>query len=295
MHKNVDTERPGKARTRCGGAAGALDDLRETTRQLEVVNARLVASEALRTHFLANIRNEINNPLTAILGLAREMVGCAESAASRALGDALLAESFLLDFQMRNILAAAEIEAGEALPRVAQVDVRRIIEDAASSFAPLGASRDIHLETAWSGPPRGGKCFRTDPAKLSLILTNLISNAVKFAPKNSEVMIIGYRSETSLVVRVEDSGGGILPEHRELIFERFRQLAQGPAKSWQGHGLGLAVVQALLEILGGTIEVGDRPGFGSVFTFRVPESALAGPGVPHASCGNQLVYGEELL
>jgi signal transduction histidine kinase len=86
------------------------------------------------------------------------------------------------------------------------------------------------------------------------------------------------------------------PEHRDLLFERFRQLDAGPAKEWQGHGLGLAVVRALLDALEGSVEIGDRPGVGSVFTVRIPEGPAEAPGagaLPRAGGGNELVFDEE--
>jgi signal transduction histidine kinase len=280
-------------RSRLEGRERALADLRATRRTLETVNERLVAAEAVRTHFISNIRNEINNPLTAILGLAREIAARDGGGEQGTLAEALADEAFALDFQIRNILTAAEIEAGACVVRVARVDARRVLEEVVSSCSRLGAGRGIRLAFRWQGSPQDATEFPTDPAKLALIVANLVSNAVKFSPEGTEIVVAGYRAGTWLLIRVEDAGGGIPPEHRELIFERFRQLSAGPSKGWQGHGLGLAVVRALLEALGGSIEVEDRPGLGSVFTVRVPEGAVDGTVVPAAPEGNELVFGEE--
>jgi len=280
-------------RARIEGKERALADLRETTRSLEAVNARFLASEGLKSHFLANIRNEINNPLTAILGLAREIGRAADLGECRSLAGALEEEAFALDFQLRNILAAAEIEAGDAGVRTARVDVRRLVEEVAGSFTPVGAARGVRLGFRWQGSAEEASEFPTDPGKLALIVANLVSNAVKFGAADTEVAVAAYRAGAWLVVRVEDSGPGVRSEHRELIFERFWQLESGSAKGWQGHGLGLAVVRALLELLGGSIEVGDSPGLGSVFTVRIPEAGAGESGTPAAPGGNELVFGEE--
>jgi len=293
MRQLSDRDLLEEIRTRIEGKERARADLRETTRALEAVNARLLASEGLKSHFLANIRNEMNNPLTAVLGLAREIGACGDLGQCRELAAALAEEAFALDFQLRNILAAAEIEAGEASVRVARVDVRRVVEEAVASFAGLAAARQVRLDFGWLGAPEDAADFPTDPARLALVVANLVSNAVKFAPEDSEVAVAAYRAGGALVVRVEDAGSGVHPEHRELIFERFWQLESGPAKGWQGHGLGLAVVRATLEILGGAIEVGDRPGFGSVFTVRIPPSGAVAAESPRAAGGNELVFGEE--
>jgi len=101
----------------------AMTDLDAVTRKLEEVNGKLQKSEELKSRFLSNIRNEINNPLTAIIGLAEQIVDNPEPDSARQFATMIYAEAHRLDFQLQNILITAELEAGAALPEWRAVDV----------------------------------------------------------------------------------------------------------------------------------------------------------------------------
>ncbi len=270
----------------------ALFDLRMTTRRLEDVNRRLVESEALKGHFLSNIRNEINNPLAVIIAMAGEInAGIARDPAEcRTLAAAIQGEAFTLDFQMRNIFCAAEIEAGEAIPTAAQVDLRALVEATVTSFGPLAAARGVELRTSWEEEPGVESLFTTDPAKLQLILANLLSNALKFGGASAPVQVAVQRGAGELRLSVEDRGIGIDPADHAAIFERFRQLEGGLAKGYAGHGLGLSIVKALLELLGGAITVDSAAGRGSRFTALIPETSGAGGEDVFADAGNEFFF-----
>ena len=270
----------------------ALFDLRMTTKRLEDVNRRLVESEALKGHFLSNIRNEINNPLAVIIAMAGEIsAGIARDPAEcRALSAAIQSEAFTLDFQMRNIFCAAEIEAGEAIPTAAQVDLRALVEATVSSFGPLAAAQGLELRTSWEEEPGVKPFFATDPAKVQLILANLLSNALKFGGKDATVKVTVHRGADELRLSVEDRGIGIDPADHAVIFERFRQLEGGLVKGYAGHGLGLSIVKALLELLGGTITVNSAAGRGSCFTALIPETSGAGGEDVFANAGNEFFF-----
>lgn len=270
----------------------ALFDVRMTTRRLEEVNRRLVESETLKGRFLSNIRNEINNPLAVIIAMSGEIsAGIARDPAEcRTLAAAIQGEAFALDFQMRNIFCAAEVEAGESLPTAARVDVRALVESTVSSFGPAAAAQSLELRTSWEADPGVAPHFTTDPAKLQLILANLLSNAVKFGGNGPAVAVTVQRGTDGLRLSVEDRGIGIDPADHAVVFERFRQLQEGQAKGFPGHGLGLSIVKALLELLGGDITVESAPGRGCRFTVTLPE--LRGPdgGDVFADAGNEFFF-----
>ena len=270
----------------------ALFDLRMTTKRLEDVNRRLVESEALKGHFLSNIRNEINNPLSVIIAMASEIsAGIAQDPAEcRTLAAAIQGEAFTLDFQMRNIFCAAEIEAGEAIPTAAQVDLHALVEATVSSFGPLAAAQGLELRTGWEEEPGVKPFFATDPAKVQLILANLLSNALKFGGKDTAVTVTVHRGADEVRLSVEDGGIGIDPADQGVIFERFRQLEGGLVKGYAGHGLGLSIVKALLELLGGSIAVDSAAGRGSRFTALIPESRGAGGEDVFATAGNEFFF-----
>jgi len=277
---------------RVGEKNRALFDLRMTTRRLEEVNRRLIESEALKGHFLSNIRNEINNPLAAILAMAGEIAGgiAGEPAQCRALAAAIQAEAFSLDFQLRNIFRAAEIEAGEALPIPALVDLQALVGETLRSFAPLAAASGVEVRAAIDADPGLDPRFTTDPAMLQQVLANLLANALKFSDGKGEVLVGLHRGDGELRLSVEDHGIGIDPADHAAIFERFRQLETGLTKAYPGEGLGLVVVKSLLELLGGSIAVDSAVGRGSRFTASIPEAKDAGAVNVFSDAGNEFFF-----
>lgn len=268
----------------------ALRQLQAATRNLGVVNRRLLESEQVKGRFLANVRNEINNPLAAIAGIARalEAGAAADPAEAAALAATVLREAVSLDFQLRNIFAAAEIEAGETAPVIAHVDARRLVAESVEALAPLAAARRVALRLAWEA--RGDGPFRTDAGKLQLIVANLVSNAVKFSPEGGEVTVDGSCADGGVAVSVRDCGAGIPPADQHRIFERFLQLEAARAAGCGGQGLGLSVVRALVELLGGSVGIESAPGAGSTFTVHVPE---AGEAAAAWAEGGALHFGDE--
>lgn len=270
----------------------ALFDLRMTTRRLGEVNARLIESEALKGHFLSNIRNEINNPLAAILAMAGEIAGgiAREPAECRTLAAAIQGEAFSLDFQLRNIFRAAEIEAGDALPLPARVDLRPLVDATVRSFAPLADEKGLEVRTDWEIEPGREPVFATDPAMLQQILANLLSNAVKFSERGGAVRVGIRCGAQELRIGVEDRGIGIDPADHGAVFERFHQLESGRAKGYSGQGLGLSVAKALVELLGGRIVIDSAVGRGSRFTASLPETSTTGTEDVFADAGNEFFF-----
>jgi len=248
----------------------ALNDLQALTGKLEATNRRLQESEALKSHFLSNIRNEVNNPLASIIGLARQLAGgAADAGTTAAIAGLIFAEAFHLDFQMQNIFAAAELEAGEALPEVARVDVALIVGSVLDSLRHQAEAKGLRvLRRGAASLP-----FVTDAGKLSLMLSNLLANALEFTPPGGEVEVACAIDEQGLQVAVRDSGPGVEAGMREAIFDRFRQLDTGSTKNHRGHGLGLSVVGALAQLLGGSIRPGEGDGGGALFVLTLPPAA----------------------
>jgi signal transduction histidine kinase len=244
----------------------ALHDLQTMTRKLEDVNAKLQDSEALKSQFLSNIRNEINNPLSSIIGLARQVMdGASEDPAS--IAAIIHAEAFSLDFQLRNIFLAAELEAGEVEPSFSHSDVAGLVDGTLALFRyqveekGLKVSCDIPEDLT----------FVSDAEKLQAVLNNLVANAVEFSPEGGTVSIVAENADGFLKLKVVDSGIGIAPEDQGKIFDRFRQLESGSTKGHLGHGLGLSIIRAVCDLLGGTVELESDVGKGCSFTLSLPE------------------------
>jgi signal transduction histidine kinase len=269
MEKLTDQELLDALRERLDDNRRALNDLRAVTLKLEATNRRLQESEALKSHFLSNIRNEINNPLTAIMGLAAQlMAGGAIEGRSERIGRLIHAEAFCLDFQLGNIFAAAELEAGEAAPAPCRTDVVAILDEVLGQLAHWSAGKGLTVrrDVAGSLP------FVTDAPMLQRMLLNLLANAVEFSPEGGLIEVEMEVTAGELRTVIRDRGPGIAPADQAAVFDRFRQLDGGSTKSHRGHGLGLSITRSLAELQGGCVTLVSAPGEGSVFTLLLPQA-----------------------
>ena len=184
-------------------------------------------------------------------------------------------DAFNLDFQLKNIFVAAKIEAGEIAPNVAKVNIRTLLQNVMDSFNIISRKMGISFDIQFNIEHGFGKnfYFKTDSEKLKLILSNLINNALKYSYKDSKVIIsVWLDEEDVLMLSVRDFGTGISEKNQQTIFQRFKRLDTGINSINRGHGLGLSITKALLDVLSGKIEITSVKGEGSTFTISVPES-----------------------
>ncbi|MFO7984219.1 MAG: HAMP domain-containing sensor histidine kinase [Desulfuromonadales bacterium] len=245
----------------------ALQDLSALTKKLEEVNNKLQDSEGLKSHFLSNIRNEINNPLTSILGLSNQLMdGAMEPQKRIATASLIYSEAFTLDFQLRNIFMAAELEAGEALPAFSHVDIDNLVVSALDLFRHQAELKKITVVPSCPGD----LYFTTDAQKLQIIVHNLLANAIEYTGEGGRVEVEAETRDGQLQIAVRDSGQGISKKDRKAIFDRFRQVEMGTTKTHRGHGLGLSIVGALADLLGGKVEMESSSSAGSTFILELP-------------------------
>ncbi|MDH3998396.1 MAG: HAMP domain-containing histidine kinase [Desulfuromonadales bacterium] len=269
MRKLSDEELIEEIRQRFEFNHNALADLQALTQKLEQMNERLKESEALKSQFLSNIRNEINNPLSAIMGLSGQCLSrnqnhevCIKTARM------IYSEAFSLDFQLQNIFIAAELEAGDAVPSYAQVELASVLDGCLEKLLYRVEEKKLQLETT---VPEG-LVFATDAQKVETILMNLLANAVEFCDAGGKVEVqVGLEPDGRLQIAVSDNGPGIPPKYQEFIFDRFRQIEVGSTKGHRGHGLGLSICWSIIELLGGEINLDSQPGEGSRFVLILPQ------------------------
>ncbi len=274
----------------------AINDLRTLTDELQEVNDKLKASEALKSHFIANINNEIINPFASVLGLSKSILEVKENNWEKVqkLAQLIFVESFQLDFQLKNIFAAAEIEAGHIYPQLSNVDVKQVIQGVIDDFKNDLASKKLFVEltTEFDIPETETFYFKTDSEKLKLIMSNLVSNAIKFS-KGTKIEIHIKSSDKILIVSVRDYGIGISEHNRKIIFDRFTRLDSGINSVNRGHGLGLSIVKAFLELFNGNITIDSKKGEGSLFTITINEPENSENVDDFSFEGNEVFFGDD--
>lgn len=251
----------------------SLKELEKLTTDLKEVNEKLAESEALKSHFISNITNEIVNPFTSIVILSKNILSVKKGDWDKVMKMAKLihTEAFNLDFQLKNIFAAAEIEAGELFLEVSNVSVDTLIRAVTESFETEAIKKKINFEFVFEDVSENELVFKTDSEKLRLILSNLIDNAIKFS-KNDKVIVRRKIENGNLIISVQDFGIGISEKNQQIIFDRFKRLDTGINSVNRGHGLGLSINKALLDFFNGTINIDSKKNEGTTFTIMIPEA-----------------------
>ena len=270
-----------------------LDDERILIEQLNAVNQKLLASEHLKTNFLSNIRNEINNPIASILELSKNIKeGQMDIESMKRFASLIFSEIFDLDFQLRNIFLSAEIEAGESPLSVVSVNVSSLISNILESFRAKIEKKSIRLVI--NNSIAENTIFKTDSEKLHLILSNLLANAIQFNNYGGEIEINTKIENNQFYFSIKDNGIGFAQDQLEKIYDRFHQIESGATKTYGGHGLGLSITKALLEILGGKISVYSELGEGSSFIIEINQLDITeGEEDVYSSDGNDFLFDQD--
>jgi signal transduction histidine kinase len=185
----------------------SLLEVQKLNEELKVVNKKLEDSEALKSHFISNITNEIINPFSSIMGLAKNIMSLKEPdwKQVKSMVSMIYYEAFNLDFQLRNIFVAAKLEAGEIYPEVLNVDVQKLLESVIDSFRYELDKKQMKLKYTFDIEPRQGDVyyFKTDPEKVKLIVSNLLSNAVKYSNEGKDIILsVNYSLPLRILVQV---------------------------------------------------------------------------------------------
>lgn len=246
----------------------SLKELEYLTGKLKELNHKLEESEKLKSHFLSNIRNEIINPFASIIGLSQSIKNIPAEKIEKihSMSTMIHSEAFALDFQLRNIFSAAEIEAGDLTLQYAILDVNDLCNSIISSFKHEVEKKDlkVNFSSNTSEVP-----LKTDPDKLKVIISNIFSNAIKYSNKGADIDFTIHSDGAFVVIEIKDYGIGIEEKSQKLIFDRFKRIDDTINSLNIGHGLGLSVVQAYLDLIGGSIDLSSEVNKGSTFAINI--------------------------
>jgi PAS domain S-box-containing protein len=236
--------------------------------------------DQMHSYFLANLTHEFQTPLSTLRASLELLMENADDLSTDELRTLLRpAHLSLLGLQnlVNNLLASSAIEAGRFELRLRPSDLRQIISDSLQLVQPLferrGQSCTPHEDSAILSHPQ----IQTDPARLTLAMVNLLTNASKYSPDGTIIDLSVTESkdaEGNVVVRVAvaDRGPGVPPEAQTQLFNRFARL-DAPEGDQASTGLGLFVVKITVEAHGGRVGIEERAGGGSIFWFEIPRLA----------------------
>lgn len=245
-----------------GEAAGAVTVLTDVTLLQEL--------SEMKTEFVSLVSHELRSPLTAIMGFAQTLRG---GSGRIAPGDQeeylgiIEQESYRLVVMINDLLDVSRMDAGRPLSMShSQVDLKEVAEHVVRFQQLTTASHEFRLAF-----PEGGLQVEADRDKVVQILTNLISNAIKYSPRGGWVEVGGEDRGEEVELWVSDQGVGMSPEEVAQLFQRYQRVDRDAIKGIRGTGLGLYLVRGLVEAHGGRIWAESEPGRGSAFRLCLPK------------------------
>ncbi|MFT3916143.1 MAG: PAS domain S-box protein [Anaeromyxobacteraceae bacterium] len=246
-----------------------LTDQKAAEARLEAANARLVEADRRKDDFLGMLSHELRNPLApirnALFILERAAPGSAQGTRAREVAARQLA---YLTRLVDDLLDVTRVARGKIELQRGPLDLAALVRRAGEDHRAQLEARGLAFEIA---APAGPVPFDGDEARLAQVLGNLLHNAGKFTPPGGRVDLALEATERELALSVRDTGAGLDPELAARVFEPFVQAEQTLARSEGGLGLGLALVQGIARLHGGSVEVESAGrGRGATFTVRLP-------------------------
>ena len=257
--------------------AKKYEELQREAGRRQIIADQLAQANRLKSEYLANTSHELRTPLATIMGYGNllEIGACGRltKEQKKAMGRLMDNSRGLLGL-VDAILDYSKLERGETGLFMRRQDVGPLLDQLGRELAHLenGKPYKVQYEVEESIPP-----IETDWGKLKSVLTNILSNAIKFTDRGEVRLSVmkGAKEEISFVV--SDTGIGIPNNKIPLIFEKFRQLDGSMTRHYGGTGLGLTISKNLIDLLGGKLEVESEVGKGSTFTVTIPVNGVYGP------------------
>ena len=225
--------------------------------------------EAFRREFIADVSHELKTPIFAAQGFVHTLL-------DGAVNDKTVRTKFLkkaaksldgLDVLVQDLLTLSHIETGQIKMHFENIDLYKLTEEVFEQFEGKADKKDVALRI--EGPSQKVTVY-ADWQRISQVMTNLISNAIKHSHDDSEVVVSFEVSKKNITTLVRDFGEGIPVDHQARIFERFYRVDKSRSREKGGTGLGLAIVKHILDGHNTKAEVESTPGKGSTFSFKLP-------------------------
>ena len=226
--------------------------------------------EKTRRDFIANVSHELRTPLTSIQGYAETLLDIDTSDnGTRDFVEIIRKNAARMSRLTEDLLTLARVESGEQRFRIQEIPASQLIHEAQQYFAEMATLQGSEL----SIDLQRDAMVKADPEAVHQVFSNLISNAVKYCPPGTPIVIGAHEYEEGVEFFVRDSGPGIASEHLPRLFQRFYRVDKARSRESGGTGLGLAIVKHIVIAHGGAVRVESELNHGSTFFFSLPKAA----------------------
>ncbi len=256
-----------------------INQLAENEQALDLSLEQAEASNAAKSQFLANMSHELRTPLNGIIALTELLERRQDDPTSSHMARTIVASGRTLELVVNDILDVAKIEAGQLKFEVAPFNLVDVLSDTVDLHRATAEAKGIRLELRI--PPAAAGVYEGDRTRIGQVVSNLVSNAVKFTQSGSVLVTVRRRSR-GLCIYVADTGIGFDRATAVRLFQRFEQADVSTNRKFGGTGLGLSICRSLGEMMGGRIGVRSRSGAGSVFAVQLPLQRLSETAPGHA-------------
>jgi signal transduction histidine kinase/ActR/RegA family two-component response regulator len=271
-------------RTAAGGIVTVctdITDLKNDARALAEARDAAQAANAAKSQFLANMSHEIRTPLNGVIGVAQALSATSLSPQQAEMLELIQSSGRTLQVLLSDILDLARVESGRMELSEEAFDLGRAVRDAARLYEASAQEKGLQFFVEIA--PEADRWIAGDVVRLKQILTNLVSNAVKFTTEGfvSLTAAAGPDRDGAPTLRfsVEDTGIGFDSQTRDRLFSRFEQADGAITRKFGGSGLGLAISRQLAQMMGGELDCESEPGGGSAFILTVPFKAAEAPAI----------------
>ncbi|MCR5428403.1 MAG: response regulator [Lachnospiraceae bacterium] len=250
----------------------------ELNRKLELESESARAANKAKSNFLSNMSHEIRTPINAILGMNEMILREAVSDTTRDYSNSIRSAGKTLLGLINDILDFSKIEEGKLEIIPVDYDLAKMLRELVDMIGKRAEDKGLKLELDFdSKTPRH---LRGDEIRVKQIITNILTNAVKYTEKGSITLKVGYEKDPDdqrgilLKVDVTDTGIGIRPEDIKKLFMKFERIEEERNRNVEGTGLGINITENLLGLMGSTLHVESTYGKGSTFGFKLPQRVL---------------------